>query len=188
MVTGNQISVVHFFRILLIKSFRSITFVSLESDIRIIHLHLIFYIKLLFHVGVKSIYLLNRARSETTDGYAASETASLLFSDTSTRESSPHKPIHMEMNGFKTSTPKANTIASMTGLRYNFTKMSIITILGHKYFEQKLITKFDIFHEKISFSFDIGLYSESNCKILNHITCVCTSKMIDKFCTKWQLY
>ena len=81
----------------------------------------IFYIKLLFHVGVKSIYLLNRARSETTDGYAASETASLLFSDTSTRESSPHKPIHMEMNGFKTSTPKANTIASMTGLRYNFT-------------------------------------------------------------------
>ena len=42
---------------------------------------------------------LDRARSETTDGYAASETASLLFSDTSTRESSPHKPIHMEMNG-----------------------------------------------------------------------------------------
>ena len=69
---------------------------------------------------------LDRARSETTDGYAASETASLLFSDTSTRESSPHKPIHMEMNGgggghghsgaggFKTSTPKSNTIAGST--------------------------------------------------------------------------
>ena len=61
---------------------------------------------------------LDRARSETTDGYAASETASLLFSDTSTRESSPHKPIHMEMNGggFKTSTPKSNTIAGSSGL------------------------------------------------------------------------
>ena len=37
---------------------------------------------------------LDRARSETTDGYAASEaSASLFFSETnSTRESSPHKP------------------------------------------------------------------------------------------------
>ena len=57
---------------------------------------------------------LDRARSETTDGYAASETASLLFSDTSTRESSPHKAIHIQdtlNGGFKTSTPKANTLA-----------------------------------------------------------------------------
>lgn len=60
---------------------------------------------------------LDRARSETTtDGYAASETASLMFSETS-RESSPHKsrivPIQLENNGFghqqpqRTSTPKS---------------------------------------------------------------------------------
>ena len=56
---------------------------------------------------------LDRARSETTDGYAASETASLFFSETSTRESSPHKPrivpiqIEQPQNGFqRTSTPK----------------------------------------------------------------------------------
>lgn len=62
---------------------------------------------------------LDRARSETTtDGYAASETASLLFSETSTRESSPHKqrivPIQMEHNGFpiRTSTPKTTAPAA----------------------------------------------------------------------------
>ena len=61
---------------------------------------------------------LDRARSETTtDGYAASETASLLFSETSTRESSPHKPrvipIQVEQNGYpKTSTPKTQLMTS----------------------------------------------------------------------------
>ena len=62
---------------------------------------------------------LDRARSETTDGYAASETASLLFSETSTRESSPHKsrivsiqvenhqPVRIQVeNHPMTSTPK----------------------------------------------------------------------------------
>ena len=63
---------------------------------------------------------LDRARSETTtDGYAASVTDSLLFSETSTRESSPHKPriipiqIDNGQNGHhypvKTSTPKSNS-------------------------------------------------------------------------------
>ena len=75
---------------------------------------------------------LDRARSETTDGYAASEasaSASLFFSETnSTRESSPHKgprivPIQIEpphnQNGFQrssplTSTPKLGAVKDMT--------------------------------------------------------------------------
>ena len=66
---------------------------------------------------------LDRARSETTDGYAASEaSASLFFSETnSTRESSPHKgprivPIQIEpphnnqnQNGFQRSSPLTST-------------------------------------------------------------------------------
>ncbi len=61
---------------------------------------------------------LDRARSETTDGYAASESASLFLSEdntSSTRESSPHKsrlvPIQIENNGFEpvsASTPKSS--------------------------------------------------------------------------------
>ena len=58
---------------------------------------------------------LDRARSETTDGYAASEVSIMFSEDTSTRESSPHK------NGAggsapKTSTPKTrpSDIASLT--------------------------------------------------------------------------
>ena len=77
---------------------------------------------------------LDRARSETTDGYAASEaSASLFFSETnSTRESSPHKqgprivPIQIEpphnnqnQNGFQrssplTSTPKLGAVKDVT--------------------------------------------------------------------------
>ena len=74
---------------------------------------------------------LDRARSETTDGYAASEaSASLFFSETnSTRESSPHKgprivpiqiePPHNNQNGFQrssplTSTPKLGAVKDMT--------------------------------------------------------------------------
>ena len=64
---------------------------------------------------------LDRARSETTDGYAASEaSASLFFSETnSTRESSPHKgprivpiqiePPHNNQNGFQRSSPLTST-------------------------------------------------------------------------------
>ena len=69
---------------------------------------------------------LDRARSETTDGgYAASEqSASLFFSETSTRESSPHKPrivpiqieppatTHKDTGFQRTSTPKTTASAS----------------------------------------------------------------------------
>ena len=49
---------------------------------------------------------LDRARSETTDGYAASEVSILFSEDTSTRESSPHKNGHQNGGYPKTSTPK----------------------------------------------------------------------------------
>ena len=37
-------------------------------------------------------------------------------------------------------------------------KKSKITIFGQKHFKQNFITKFDIFHEKISITFHFGLY------------------------------
>ena len=43
-------------------------------------------------------------------------------------------------------------------------KKSLITIFGHKHKIKNFITKFDIFHEKISWPLDFGLYLESNCE------------------------
>ena len=82
---------------------------------------------------------LDRARSETTDGgYAASETASLFFSENSTRESSPHKPrivpIQIEPpkdTGFqRTSTPKTMAASASTEAVINTTTSSSISRSG----------------------------------------------------------
>ena len=82
---------------------------------------------------------LDRARSETTDGgYAASETASLFFSENSTRESSPHKPrivpIQIEPpkdTGFqRTSTPKTTVASASTEAVINTTTSSSISRSG----------------------------------------------------------
>ena len=82
---------------------------------------------------------LDRARSETTDGgYAASETASLFFSENSTRESSPHKPrivpIQIEPpkdTGFqRTSTPKTTAASASTEAVINTTTSSSISRSG----------------------------------------------------------
>lgn len=92
---------------------------------------------------------LDRARSmetATTDGYAGSETtASAMFSETSTRESSPHKqrivPIQLEVNGGSSYTTQHHSNNIMRTSTPKTTSQ-----------QQPLLQQPDIFHASLSLS------------------------------------
>ena len=54
-------------------------------------------------------------------------------------------------------------VADENGLGMISQKKSRITIFGHKHKIKNFIQKFNIFHKKISTTFDFGLFLKSNC-------------------------